>query len=186
VLRSQFIHWLGKNDHTVIVAETEDTVNNNLTTKTFDLIICEGHPRESLANAIWITDEISAKYKTIQFPFSVASLVTSIEVAVSSNEYKVATGFNLDQRRGVLYIDGVNAGLNQKEYDILAFIFNKDGGVVSRPDLLDEVWGMGSTASERAVDVAINRLRAKMGMYYIRLQSIRGGGYRWAEELEVH
>jgi len=74
--------------------------------------------------------------------------------------------------------------LRLREYDLLHFLAQHRGQVVSRATLLDQVWGCDEFIDDRTVDVHIHRLRQKLaeidpGAHLI--QTERGAGYRLVE-----
>ncbi len=69
----------------------------------------------------------------------------------------------MDLRRGRIRLeDGSEQSLTSKERDLLAYLRDRDGGVVSREELLQRVWGYDPSVVSRAVDLALGRLRKKI------------------------
>jgi len=73
--------------------------------------------------------------------------------------------------------------LTQKEYDLLHALMSRAGQVVTRADLLDQVWGVEWLGDTRTLDVHIRWLREKIEddagrPHYV--QTVRGVGYRFA------
>jgi DNA-binding response OmpR family regulator len=71
--------------------------------------------------------------------------------------------------------------LTRKEFGILRFLAARGGDVVTRDDLLNEVWGYESSPTTRTVDTHVASLRAKIedDPEKPRLQTVHGVGYRW-------
>jgi DNA-binding response OmpR family regulator len=71
--------------------------------------------------------------------------------------------------------------LTRKEFGILRFLAARGGDVVTRDDLLNEVWGYDSSPTTRTVDTQVASLRAKIedDPQKPRLQTVHGVGYRW-------
>jgi DNA-binding response OmpR family regulator len=72
--------------------------------------------------------------------------------------------------------------LTKREVDIVRWLSRRAGQVVSRPDLLQHVWGLSPRTETRAVDVAIAGLRAKLERDPSEptiIVSVKGAGYRW-------
>ncbi|GHU74532.1 DNA-binding response regulator [Clostridia bacterium] len=63
-------------------------------------------------------------------------------------------------RRG--FINGTEVNLTAKEFDLIEMLMKNPGKVYSREDLLMSVWGPGSSADVRTVDVHVRRLREKI------------------------
>lgn len=66
--------------------------------------------------------------------------------------------------------------LTTTEYDLLLLLVKNGGNVVSKDEILDEVWGYDSEVSTNVVEVYIRYLRNKMEG--IQIDTIRGVGYR--------
>ncbi len=67
--------------------------------------------------------------------------------------------------------------LRAKEFDLLEFLMQNRGVVVSRDTLLDRVWGMEYAGGSRTVDVHVAQLRSKLGRPDL-IRTIRGSGYK--------
>lgn len=76
-------------------------------------------------------------------------------------------------------IDGEDVDLTHREFELLAYLARKARCIVSREELMSEVWNSaGSEAGERTVDVHIRRVRNKLGRYRKLISTVRGSGYR--------
>lgn len=80
---------------------------------------------------------------------------------------------------------GELVNLTLKEYELLAFLVKHRGKVVSRNELLDNIWGYDYIGETRTVDVHIRHLRQKLeedenAEKYI--ETVRGVGYRFQEQ----
>ena len=75
-----------------------------------------------------------------------------------------------------VYVHGKGIALTPKEYDVLLFLLQAQGRVLTRALLLEQVWGYDFFGDERVVDTHVKNLRRKLGVDYI--QTIRGVGYR--------
>jgi DNA-binding response OmpR family regulator len=67
--------------------------------------------------------------------------------------------------------------LATREFDLLQFLAENAGLVLSRQQLLDGVWGQGWYGDERTVDVHVRQLRKKLGEA-LSLTTVWGVGYR--------
>jgi DNA-binding response OmpR family regulator len=87
-----------------------------------------------------------------------------------------------DVRRHVL-VDGAPVRLAYREFELLRYLARRPGSVVSRDELVREVWHDGPRSdtgvSVRTVDTHVRRLRVKLGLYQGVLTSVRGHGYRF-------
>jgi two-component system alkaline phosphatase synthesis response regulator PhoP len=91
----------------------------------------------------------------------------------------------LDTRRCELKRAGRVIELSALEYKLLATFVAHAGRVLTRPQLLDEVWGRGTHVTDRVVDNQVTNLRKKIEPEPDRpryLVSLRGLGYRFDVE----
>jgi len=79
-------------------------------------------------------------------------------------------------------IDGEHIKLTKKEYEILKLLITKDGKVLSRDEILNNVWQDDSFVVSRTVDVHIARLRKKLGEYGSYIRNRSGFGYCFSSE----
>jgi DNA-binding response OmpR family regulator len=72
--------------------------------------------------------------------------------------------------------------LTRREFQLLRVLASRPGEVVTRPELLDQVWGLDDYPTTRTVDTHIASLRAKIERDPAspeRLLTMRGVGYKW-------
>ena len=70
--------------------------------------------------------------------------------------------------------------LSPLEYKICLFFLKHIDHVISREQLLQQVWGESRFVSDRCVDTVICKIRTKLGAHSSLLQSVRGVGYRFS------
>lgn len=88
-------------------------------------------------------------------------------------------GFDLERRR--LTLHGEPVELTDREFDLLVFLFQRRGKVVSRETLLSQVWRVGPNVATRSIDTYVSRLRKRLGLQgdsEWRLEGIYQHGYR--------
>jgi DNA-binding response OmpR family regulator len=86
---------------------------------------------------------------------------------------------DIDSTRREARVDGAPVELTPREFDLLAYLADHPGMVLSRRQLLDGAWGAGWVGDERTVDVHVAQLRKKLGDG-LDLATVRGTGYRLA------
>ena len=87
----------------------------------------------------------------------------------------------LDTGRHRCLVDGDEACLTAKEFDLLRELMSRPGRVVTRDVLLGRVWGRDVTVTSRTIDTHLKRLREKLGPSGGLVETVRGVGYRFAE-----
>ncbi len=115
-------------------------------------------------------------------PFSVAELCARVKVVLARcGNDKKACDIVLDNESLTVICRGSAVCVSKKEFQILRYLFDNRGRVVSREEIMKKVWGYdGYLGDLRAVDVAMARLRAKIEKNPSEPQIIlsrRGAGY---------
>jgi DNA-binding response OmpR family regulator len=83
----------------------------------------------------------------------------------------------LDRQAREVTVAGEPVELTGREFDLLAYLLENAGIVVSRDQLLDRVWGMSYAGGTRTVDVHVAQLRRKLGRPDA-IRTFRGSGYK--------
>lgn len=127
-------------------------------------------------------------------PFGVAELLarTSAVLRRSRNEEskpsKVEGGDNVitigDLQvypdRYEVFTNGQWISLRPKEFEVLLYLAERPGIVITRDDLMNVVWGFDYIGGQRTVDVHVSSLRKKLELSQqtVQIESIRGVGYK--------
>lgn len=88
----------------------------------------------------------------------------------------------LDLGRQILIGHNKTIPLTTKEFQLLVYLLRREGMVVSREALLENVWGSGYEGSEREVDVYVRYVRKKIEPDPSRpgyILSVWGRGYQY-------
>jgi two-component system phosphate regulon response regulator PhoB len=80
-----------------------------------------------------------------------------------------------------VYIEGKEIHVSALEMRLLIHLFQSQGCVRSRKDLLTDVWGYQPDVNSRTVDAHVKRLRDKLGPAGRLIETVRGLGYRLAD-----
>jgi DNA-binding response OmpR family regulator len=115
-------------------------------------------------------------------PFSPRELVARIRTILRRVErVKAGAGtirvgeVEIDEGRRIVRSGDETVHLTPTEFDLLVALANKRGDVISRDDLLRNVWGYFDSAGERTVDSHVRSVRRKLGDDVIR--TVHGVGY---------
>ena len=112
-------------------------------------------------------------------PFGVLELTARVNVALRKHRApRPRTGLILDDERHAATLNGTPLELNNKEYQLLKYLAENEGRVLSRDAILNAVWGY-DTGETRTLDNHIARLR-KLGIPYI--ETVFGVGYVFKTE----
>src|SRR5262245_18783160 len=77
--------------------------------------------------------------------------------------------------------DGQPVRLTRREFELLRFLVENKGRVLSRDRLLERVWGYEHFIETRSVDVHVGRLRSKLGVAGVQIETVVGLVYRFVE-----
>ena len=123
-------------------------------------------------------------------PFSPRELVARIKAAIRrmSNGVGSTEGgvlvfehIRIDTGRRQVWVDDRQIELTSTEFDLMQSLAKHRGMVLSREQLLEDVWGHEYYGELRVVDVHIGHIRQKIGEEYIF--TVRGVGYRFEDEV---
>ncbi len=124
-------------------------------------------------------------------PFSPRELVARIKAAIRrmSNGVGSTEGgvlvfehIRIDTGRRQVWVDDRQIELTSTEFDLMQSLAKHRGMVLSREQLLEDVWGHEYYGELRVVDVHIGHIRQKIGEEYIF--TVRGVGYRFEDKVE--
>ena len=80
--------------------------------------------------------------------------------------------------RYVVTVNQEPVSLTLKEYEMLCLLLKNSGIVLSRTQLLNQIWGYEFDGESRTVDVHIRTLRQKLGEAGDLIETVRGIGYK--------
>ena len=121
-------------------------------------------------------DYITKPCRMMELISRIRALLRRIE-DTGSKEYKIENLFVSTGRHEVL-VDKAPVSLTLKEYEMLCLLLKNSGTVLSRTQLLNQIWGYEFDGESRTVDVHIRTLRQKLGAAGNLVETVRGVGYK--------
>ena len=122
-------------------------------------------------------------------PFGMMELVSRVRAllrraAKPATEDKLFTAGSLavDVKRRAVTVDGEPVILTYKEFELLCYLLENRGVVLSRDQILTKIWDYNYSGETRTVDVHIRTLRQKLGDAGALIETVRGVGYRLAQD----
>ena len=146
----------------------------------------DAHRRQEEIDVVVGLDAGAVDYVTK--PFRLAELLARIRAQlrrpdVNNEPAQLAVGdLVVDRASRRVWVDGDEVELRAKEFDLLAVLVAQVGNVVTREDLMSEVWDEHWFGSTKTLDVHIAALRRKLGdgpESPSRITTLRGVGYRF-------
>jgi two-component system, OmpR family, response regulator RegX3 len=128
-------------------------------------------------------------------PFSTRELVARIRAvlrrapaaasAALPDELPIeVNGVRIDRSRHEVLVDGTLVELPPKEFELLATLVEHAGRVLTRHQLIDEVWGSDYVGDTKTLDTHIRRIRSRIEsdpQTPARILTVRGVGYRFSD-----
>ena len=119
-------------------------------------------------------------------PFGVMELLSRVRAVLrrytpesEETEKKYTAGeLEVSVTRHTVSVGGEPVTLTLKEFELLTFLFSRNGAAVTRDVILEQVWGQTFVGETRTVDVHIRTLRQKLGKCGDIIETVRGVGYR--------
>ena len=117
-------------------------------------------------------------------PFSVKELLARVRAVLRRTEEEAGERYD-DGRLTIDFddvrasCDGANVKLTHKEFLLLTTLAKKKDRVITRQQLLDQVWGYSYYGDARTLDVHIRRLRQKLDACGDCIETVVGVGYRF-------
>ena len=122
-------------------------------------------------------------------PFSPRELTLRVRAVLRRREPATAAGtpvleratLRLDPERHRCFVEQNEIELTAKEFALLHGLMMRPGRVMTREQLLDDVWGTDIAVTTRTIDTHLKRLREKLGPASHLIETVRGVGYRFSE-----
>ncbi|HEX3023876.1 MAG TPA: response regulator transcription factor [Chitinophagaceae bacterium] len=112
-------------------------------------------------------------------PKVLVSRVNALFRRINKDEGKTVTigNITIDPVKFMVAIDGKDAVLAKKEFELLYLLASKPGRVFLRNEILSQVWGTDVIVGDRTIDVHIRKIRQKLGVDCIT--TVKGVGYKF-------
>ncbi len=122
-------------------------------------------------------------------PFSMKELLARVDAVLrrscervaSRDERPLAGGLVDFSQRLLVFDDGRREELSEREAELLRYLMDCSGRLVTREEILQHVWHLNPNRTEtRTIDMHVMHLRAKLGAHaHAKLVTVRGKGYRF-------
>ena len=126
-------------------------------------------------------DYVTKPFGTMELIARVKALLRRAEPVSDTRVYE-AGGLFLSPAKHIVRVNGEDVALTLKEFELLSYLFKNRGNVLTRDQILQEIWGYEFDGENRTVDVHIRTLRSKLGPCGELIETVRGVGYRISAE----
>ena len=163
------------------------------------LSVCRAVRRENDVPIIFLTALSDEEDKLLGYelgaddyvtkPFGMMELISRIKAVLRRSKKnavkiddKIALGrIVMDVKKHEVQADGQVVTLTLKEFELLKRMMKNPDIVLTRDQLLEDIWGYDFDGETRTVDVHVRTLRQKLGSAGEQIQTVRGVGYRMSE-----
>ena len=128
-------------------------------------------------------DYLGKPYGMMELVSRVRALIRrSKRTAANATRESVQRGpISIDMAARTVCVDGNEVSLTLKEFELLRVLMENEGNVLTRSQLLEDVWDISYMGETRTVDVHVQTLRQKLGRVHPGVESsivtVRGVGY---------
>jgi len=119
-------------------------------------------------------------------PFGVREVIARIRAVMRRVQPRTAAGapadryggrLTIDRKAARVHVDGAEIPLAPKEYDLLAFLTEEPGALMSREQIMEAVWDANWFGPTKTLDVHVAALRRKFAGV-VAIAAVRGVGFR--------
>jgi DNA-binding response OmpR family regulator len=117
-------------------------------------------------------------------PFGVREVIARIRAVMRRAQPRTTTGpdeygprLTIDRKAARVRLDGAEVALAPKEYDLLSFLTEEPGALMSREQIMEAVWDANWFGPTKTLDVHVAALRRKLAGA-ITIEAVRGVGFR--------
>lgn len=122
-------------------------------------------------------------------PFGMMELVSRVKAVLRRSnkenpqrEDTIVVGeIEIDTKKHEVTVEGEVINLTLKEYELLKRLMKNTNIVLTRDQLLEDIWGYDFDGETRTVDVHVRTLRQKLGSAGEHIETVRGVGYRMGQ-----
>ena len=122
-------------------------------------------------------DYVPKPFSMMELVARVKAVLRRVESETAPSEYTIGPLYVCPKKHKVK-VNGETVVLTLKEFDMLCYLLENRGIVLSRDQILNKVWGYSFDGESRTVDVHIRTLRQKLGEGGDVISTIRGIGYK--------
>ena len=126
-------------------------------------------------------DYITKPFGMMEFLARIKAVLRRSKKQEQPKEYH-CRGLTVDVKSRKVWDEDRSVDLTLKEFELLRYLLENRGTVLSREKILEKIWGYEIYGETRTVDVHIRTLRQKLGKSGSLIETVRGVGYRIGEE----
>ncbi|MBQ8795891.1 MAG: response regulator transcription factor [Clostridia bacterium] len=122
-------------------------------------------------------DYVPKPFGMMELVARVKAVLRRVEKDSSNSEYHIGPLY-VCPKKHIVKVNDEPVLLTLKEFDMLCYLLENKGIVLSRDQILNKVWGYSFDGESRTVDVHVRTLRQKLGVGGDCISTVRGVGYK--------
>jgi len=131
-------------------------------------------------------DYITKPFGVLELAARIRSLLRRSANKAENRELTSILSLTINRKTREVRNEGVLVELTYKEYELLMYLIDNCSRVVSRDELLNQIWGYEYDGESRTLDIHIRTLRQKLGQIGLEyIKTIRSVGYRFVKTEEI-
>ncbi len=107
-------------------------------------------------------DYITKPFSVLELMARIKALLRRVKTNSGEEEIHLFGDFRIDFKKHEATKNGKHLELSHREFEILRYLIQKEGDIVTRDELLTRIWGYESSPYTRTVDAHIAKLRSKI------------------------
>ncbi len=128
-------------------------------------------------------DYMSKPFNTRELVARIRAILRRLENRTAGDRFEV-NGISIDPGSREVLRQGKPVEVTTFEFDILETLMRSAGRVVSRDELMEELYGRKATPFDRSVDMHISHLRKKLEGDNPLIKTVRGVGYQFVRSFD--
>lgn len=128
-------------------------------------------------------DYVTKPYRPLILLARVKRLIESRHTSGHDSDTLSSGGISVHFPSRTVSIDGTSSDLTHTEFEILAYLLQNKGIIISREQLITRIWGYDFAGDDRTVNSHIRNLRSKLGEHARQIVTVVRSGYKFEEEL---
>ena len=206
VLSAALVRALGQAAYAVDAVANGEAANAALATAEYDLVVLDlGLPgldglevlkrlrdRRSRVPVLILTarDTLDERVQGLDLgaddymtkPFDLPEFEARVRALVRRGQYNAGSDLThgrlrLDTTARRLFHDGIPLEMSAREFALTELLLARQGRVVSKEQIIDQMFGFGDDVGTNAIEVYVHRVRRKLEPYGVAIRTVRGMGY---------
>jgi len=133
---------------------------------------------KSIGFALGAEDYIVKPFDPLEVKLRCTSKIAKFETKISQDAIFQAADLRFEIPSQRAFLSGKQLNLTPTGFKLLLYLSKNEGAVLSRNQLIDNVWGVGTYIVDRTVDTHVGAVRKQLKSSNVSIVSVHGLGYK--------